>query len=82
MLMISACVLGIMLYGSVQTAEAGSGQSKTVDNDYIMITAQFNNSTSIVYIIHVPSRRLVAYNANRTNNTFRVIDFRQLDAMF
>ncbi len=81
-LMVSAALLGIMIYGSASTVEAASAGDATVDRDYIIVTGDVSGSSCVLYVIHVPTQNLVAYVANRSTNSFVLVDAAKMSQVF
>jgi hypothetical protein len=66
----------------MQTAEAGNSASRSVDNDYIIITARASDSAALLYVFHVPTRNLAVFVADRAMSRFQLVDAKQMDIMF
>ncbi len=78
----TAIILVVLLFGSINTADAANSASKTINGDYIIITGGVTDSSSLVYIIHVPSKKMVVYVADRTSNRFQLVDAKRMDQLF
>ena len=78
-LLVTAAILGMMLYG---TAGANSAGDRTVDRDYIIITGQITDSSSLLYVINIPTKKLVVYIADRGMNNVQIVDAKTMDQIF
>jgi hypothetical protein len=72
LLMITAIALGAILVGSYTASPAYAEQSK--GGDYLMNTVAFSDSTDLVCVIDMGTRRMNTYRTNITNESIDLID--------
>lgn len=75
-LTLTGIFLAVLLAGSLRSQEAYAGASSDRAGDYIMAAAARSDVNDLLYVIDVPNKRLLVYNCDVPNNTFRIVDDR------
>ncbi|MCD4822988.1 MAG: hypothetical protein K8S55_00130 [Phycisphaerae bacterium] len=73
MLLLTAGILGVMVYGTVDNNQASADMVDRYGN-YIMVTGKVDTNADMLYVIDVPRQKLVAYAIDGLNNKLQVAD--------
>ena len=85
LLLTTAVILTVILIGSYthtgtnNTAYAGASVKQA---DYIMGTGAMDNTTDLVYVVDIATRRLNVYQSNINTNVMDILDSVDLDRAF
>jgi len=76
LLTLTGVLLAVLLVGSIYSQQAYAASSSDRYGDYIMAAAARSSVNDLLYVIDIPSKKLLVYYCDKTMNSFKVVDDR------
>lgn len=81
LLLATAVILAVMV-GVQLTEPAEAASSPDRGEDFIVIASRVSRNNDVVYVLHVPTQRLLAYGVDRSDQQIEVLAGLNLAAEF
>lgn len=74
-LVVAGCILAGMVLSSWQSqkAYAASGPSRLPNSNWIIVSGDISASQSLLYVINIPEKKLMAYFADPSRNVMQPV---------
>ncbi len=83
LLLVTAAVLGVMVYGTWQgTEQAALADSSVRQGDYIMVTGAWSDKNDFLYVMDIAAMQINAYFTDVQNNRIELADTVNVERAF